>query len=176
MSDPALVVGVADLLRRPGTRRAERFPVVLDGLAISTARVPDGADLEVDLVLESQSASIVVAGTVAAPWVGPCRRCLEDASGTARAEVREIFENRPTEGETYPLHGEQIDLEPLVRDAVLLALPLAPLCSEDCRGPAPGSAVVGTSDDPATVADDDDEVAGLPADPRWAALDELRFE
>ena len=52
----------------------------------------------------------------------------------------------PTEGETYPLDGEQVDLEPLVRDAVLLALPLAPLCADDCPGPAPEAFPTGPAD------------------------------
>ena len=39
--------------------------------------------------------------------------------------------------EAYPLTGDELDLEPLARDAVLLELPLAPLCSEDCRGLCP---------------------------------------
>ena len=85
-----------------------------------------------------------------APWTGECRRCLGDAHGIARAEVREIFEARPTEGETYPLTGDHIDLEPLVRDAVLLSLPLAPLCSEGCLGPAPETLAVVAYRQPAT--------------------------
>ena len=80
--------------------------------------------------------------------------------------MREVFEPHPTEGETYPLRGEQVDLEPMVRDAVLLALPLAPLCGDDCRGPGarrlPDRARPRTSE--------------APADPRWAALSQLEFD
>ncbi len=82
--------------------------------------------------------------------------------GYAEAEVREIFEARPTEGETYLLAGEQIDLEPMVRDAVLLALPLAPLCTADCEGPAPDQFPTGPPADDAVI-----------LDPRWAALRDL---
>ena len=95
-------------------------------------------------------------------WTGDCRRCLGPVEGYAEAEIREIFEARPTEGETYRLDGEQIDLEPMVRDAVLLALPLAPLCSSDCQGPAPEVFPTGPPDDEAVV-----------VDPRWAALRDL---
>ena len=82
-----------------------------------------------------------------------------------------IFEVHPEEGETYPIDGDEVDLEPVVRDAALLSLPLAPLCREDCAGPAPDAfpATVEGEDEPA----DGDEPA---RDPRWAALDELRFE
>jgi uncharacterized protein len=84
-------------------------------------------------------------------------------------DLSEVFEARPTPGETYPIQGDDIDLEPVVRDAVLLHLPLAPLCGDDCRGPAPDAF-------PAVPAD----VAGAESgdapvrDPRWAALDVLR--
>jgi len=169
-----LTVLVADLLRHPGSRRTEQIPVALPGLAISSALVPDDAPIAVDVVVESLSSSIVVAGTVTAPWTGACRRCLGVAEGVAVAEVREIFEGRPTDGETYPLAGDHIDLEPLVRDAVLLSLPLAPLCADDCRGPAPDALPVAIAADAPPAPDD--PVPAPATDPRWSALDELRFE
>jgi len=161
-----LQVGVSELLRHPGSRRPFVIDADLDGLALSTAEVVPGTPVHVDLVLESLSASVTATGTVSVSWRGDCRRCLEPVEGEAEAEVHaEIFEPHPTEGDTYPLVGEQVDLEPLVRDAVLLALPLAPLCAEGCRGPAP--------DDFPTGVPDDEEA---PRDPRWAALDDLSFE
>jgi uncharacterized protein len=161
-----LQVGVSELLRHPGTRRPFRTEVVLDGLAVSTARVPEGAPVRVDLVLESLSTALTATGTVRVAWQGACRRCLDPVAGEAEADVQaEVFERRPTEGETYPLVGEQIDLEPLVRDAVLLALPLAPLCGDDCRGPAPEAFPTGPHDE-----------AEAPVDPRWAGLDQLSFD
>jgi len=171
-----LVVGVADLRRQPGTRRHLQRGVVLDGLAVSTARVPDGAEVELDLELEAVSNGLVATGTVTVPWQGECRRCLLEVRAHSVAEVREIFEPTPVEGETYPLGEDLVDLEPMVRDAVLLALPLAPLCDEACLGPAPEAfpAVVEGSSEPV------DEASGkepdAPADPRWAALDALRFD
>ena len=170
----ALTVFVADLLKHPGSRRAEQIPVELTDLAISTSRVPDGATIVLDVVVESLSSSIVVAGTITIPWSGACRRCLGDAEGVVVADVREIFEGRPTDGETYPLGGDHIDLEPMVRDAVLLSLPLAPLCADDCAGPAPEVVpVVAAADEPPA----DDPADAAPAgDPRWAALDDLRFD
>jgi uncharacterized protein len=161
-----LQVGVSELLRHPGSRRPFEADVVLDGLALSTAQVVPGSPVHVELVLESLSSSITATGTVSVTWEGDCRRCLEPVEGDAEAEVHaEVFEAVPTEGETYPLVGEQIDLEPLVRDAVLLALPLAPLCAETCAGPAPEEFPTGPAVEGAE-----------PRDPRWAALDELSFE
>jgi uncharacterized protein len=79
-----------------------------------------------------------------------------------------VFEVRPVDGETYPIEGDEVDLEPVVRDAALLHLPLAPLCRPDCEGPAPDVFPTRVEGD-AT----DDEPA---RDPRWAALDELRLD
>lgn len=160
-----LRVGVSELLAHPGTRRVFHNEVELDGLAITTASVPSGAEIAVDLTLESIGSALTATGTVGVTWTGPCRRCLTPISGRAEADVREVFEPHPTEGETYPLAGDQIDLEPMVRDAVLLALPLAPLCQPDCRGPAPDQFPTGSEVDD-----------NVPVDPRWAALGELEFD
>jgi uncharacterized protein len=160
-----LRVGVSELLAHPGTRRAFDDQVELDGLAISTAAVAEGTPIDIHLVLESIGGPVTATGTVGAHWTGPCRRCLEAVTGYAEAPVREIFEPRATEGETYPLTGEQIDLEPMVRDAVLLALPLAPLCAESCAGPAPDLFPTGPPDEHAP-----------PLDPRWAALRDLELD
>jgi len=164
MAASALVFGVADLRHHPGERRPYDADVVLDGLETSSARVPAGQAVHLDLLLEAQGDEIMVVGTVEAPWEGECRRCLEPATGVATATVQEVFEPRPSEGETYPVEGDRIDLEPLVREAVLPSLPLAPLCREDCQGPVPD----------AWVGDEgDDEGDERPRDPRWAALDVL---
>ncbi len=169
MATGPLVLGVTDLRRQPGLRRRFERSVELNGLGISTAVVPDGSPVEVDLELEAVSNGIVATGMVRAPWVGECRRCLLPVEGVSEAKVQEIFEPDPTEGETYLLGNEVVDLEPMVRDAVLLALPLAPLCAEDCKGPAPEEFPTG----PAGAVTEGDEP---PTDPRWAALAELDFD
>ena len=160
-----LRIGVSELRRRPGERRRIRREVPLGGTAISTAAVPAGADADVDVVLESLSDGVTVNGLVRVPWVGPCRRCLEETTGVAEAEIHEVFSDHPVGGDLLPFDGDAVDLGPVVHDAVVLALPLAPLCREDCAGPDPDHfpVVAGTEDAP-------------PADPRWSALAELRFD
>jgi len=179
MGGRPLVVGVTDIRRQPGTRRHYQRGVVLPGLGISSARVPDGAEIGLDLQLEALSNGLVATGTLTVPWEGECRRCLNDVRSETVAEIREVFEPRPVEGETYPLAEDTVDLEPMVRDAVLLTLPLAPLCSDDCKGPAPDvfPAVI-EGDEPVDEVDGegDDEADEAPADTRWAALDGLRFD
>src|SRR5688572_5563647 len=171
MPHPVLRIGVMELRRRPGTQRDVRVATSLPGLGITGAQVPDDAELLVDVTLESiEGAAVTVSGTVQVPWTAECRRCLDEVGGVAEAEVSEVFEVHPVEGETYPIDGDEVDLEPVARDAALLHLPLAPLCRADCEGPAPDAF-------PTIVEDDEGGIDGEPArDPRWAALDELRFD
>lgn len=168
---PVVRVGVADLRRRPGERRELRRDVDVAPVEVSGSRLAGDGRASVDLVLESLSDGIVASGTVTVDWTGSCRRCLEPTSGRSVAEVHEVFKDRPDElgdpsAAALPLDGDGVDLGPVIHDAAVLALPLAPLCDEACRGPVPDDLPVATSDEPVERA----------MDPRWAALDELRFD
>ena len=166
---PKLIEHVAELRRRLGNRREVHSAIEARGFALSTSQVPERAEIRLDGVLESIPNGVTVTGTVTVPWTGECRRCLEPTAGVASAEVREVFEVRPVEGETWPLRGDELDLGPMVHDTVLLALPLAPLCADDCQGPAP-------EEFPARPAAEPSGDAGAvppERDPRWAALDDL---
>jgi uncharacterized protein len=157
-------IPVAELLRHPGERRRVEIDGPVPDVANSAARVT--GDVRADLMLESLGGGALSAhGTVAAGWTGECRRCLGEANGAVEADVRELFETGSDGEETYPVEHDQIDVEPLVRDAVLLELPLAPLCREACAGLCP---VCGANRN-------DDDCGHEPdtRDPRWAALDQL---
>lgn len=170
-SRPPLLVNVADVLRHLGVRQDLRRTVQLPGLSVLAARVRDDDDIDLRAAIESTaSGAVAIDGVVRAPWVGECRRCLGEVTGVLDARLQEVFERSPTEGETYPLVDEMVDLEPAVRDAVLLALPLAPLCEEGCRGPDPDGFPVDQESGGASSARDD---LDRPIDPRWAALDQL---
>src|SRR5205807_6064896 len=133
---PPFVVPVADLLRRPGTRRQEELhghlPVSVVGTDVATH-----ADVTVRATLESVSEGILATGVLSAPWQSECSRCLQPVSGTVDAEFQELFERHPREGDTYPLGHDQVDLEPLVREVLLLELPLTALCRVECLGICP---------------------------------------
>ena len=163
---PRLLVSVTEIRRRLGTRMDISRDLEVEGMALSDVRIPDGASVSFEGEVESISDGVVLTGHSTVPWTGSCRRCLRDLSGEAVIDVREIYETHPVEGETWPLEGDQIDLGPLLHDTALLALPLAPLCSDDCEGPAPDRF-------PAAVEGEDDPDAEPPRDPRWAALDDL---
>ena len=105
----------------------------------------------------------------AAPWVGICRRCAEPVTGELRIPVHERYADAPLAGasddELYPISDDTIDLAPLARDAVVLELPMAPLCREDCAGLCVQCGANRNEGDCGCVA---------PRDPRWANLDVLR--
>jgi uncharacterized protein len=149
-------IDVADLLSHHGARREVSLAAPVDGLASSVATVE--GPVQLDLTLDRISEGIVARGTVTATWHAECSRCLGDVERSLEAHVDELFEPTPVEGETYPIEGHEIDLEQLVRDVVLLDLPLAPHCEPECVDTVPELA-----------ADDD------PTDPRWAALSELEL-
>lgn len=98
--------------------------------------VPTGASMELAVRLEEVSEGILVTASVTAPLVGECARCLEEFTSQTHVEFRELF----TEGgddagdDGYVLVGDLLDLEPALRDAVVLELPLSPLCAADCPG------------------------------------------
>lgn len=164
----AFRVQVAALRKAAGITRHEVRQGVIDDLASISVSVPEGQPVTTDLTLCSYPGGITATGTVSAPWVGECRRCGGPARGVVVADVHERFApggGSARDEDAYPLDGDELDLEPLARDAVLLDLPLAPLCMPDCLGLCPQC---GTNWNVAPC-------ACRPAgDPRWAALDVLR--
>jgi uncharacterized protein len=155
-------IDVADLLGHPGVRRPVRLTEPVEDLAGSAARVVDPITVDVDL--ERISEGIVVRGAVRATWRAECSRCLGAIAHPLELHVDELFDPHPVVGETYPLEGHEIDLEQLVRDTVLLELPLAPHCDQPCT---PTSIADARSGD--ALAED------RALDPRWAALSELEI-
>jgi uncharacterized protein len=139
-------------------------------LRVSDTEVAAGTDIEVHLTLESITGAISATGTLHTVWTSNCRRCLDQVEGSLDQDVEELFASDHVEGENYPLGRETIDLEPLIRETILLSLPQAPLCRPDCPGPHPEAFPVSIE------ADDDETSQERPVDPRWAALDVLRDE
>lgn len=168
-----LVLGTRDLPRRPGTMRAIRrtVPAPVD-LGLELIGVPEGADLTLDLRMESVTEGVLVSGDVSALVEGECGRCLRPISDSVRVSIQELYayersatDETTEEDEVGRLQGDLLDLEPALRDAVVLALPSHPLCREDCPGLCPECGVPW-----------DELPAGhghTRLDPRWAALAEL---
>jgi uncharacterized protein len=135
--DRTFVVEISALKHAPGSRIAIERSGLLAELSISGSCVPDGEPVEFSGVLEAVYEGILVTGTVTSPWTGTCRRCLEPARGVSEVTVRELCVEGGDPETTYPLSPTMLDLRPIIHDACILELPLAPLCREDCLGLCP---------------------------------------
>jgi uncharacterized protein len=162
---PALRVNAIELLRRPGSERSVEVDTTVADLSIDDGRFLASDPVQVALRLEALTDGVVVSGLVHGTWHGTCRRCANPAQGPLDCEVHELYQRVITDPDAFEL-GELLDLEPMVREVLLLDAPLVPLCTADCQGLCPQCGVdrnVETCRCDTTV-----------ADPRWAALDELR--
>ncbi|MEV0072468.1 MULTISPECIES: DUF177 domain-containing protein [unclassified Amycolatopsis] len=170
------VVDTRELGRRAGLSRDVRRSVPIE----AALGVPDvisleaGSVLELDLLLESVVEGVLVSGTASATATGTCSRCLDPLTEEIEVDLTELFaypgtatEETTDEDEIPRLIDDRIDLEPIVRDAVVLALPLVPLCEEDCAGLCTECGVKWADLEPGHGHEK--------IDPRWAALVE-RFD
>lgn len=174
--DPSqpLVLDTRELGRRPGSMRelSTTVPAPAGLGVVDLIGVPAGAELQLQLRFESVMEGVLVTGTVTGPVEGECGRCLDPVAERLTVRVQELYaypdtttEATSDEDETPRMHGDLLDLEPAVRDAVVLALPLTPLCGPDCRGLCVecGERLDDLPEGHAHAADD----------PRWSALQDL---
>ena len=132
MSSSPFVLNVADLLGRDAPTRQEVIEAPVDwGIELSTL-TPD-PPLLAQLQLHPVSGGIAVTGTVEFTTEDSCYRCLAPTTTERSATIGALFD-RTEDDESYPLDGHEIDLEQMLRDEVLLSLPLSPSCGDDCPG------------------------------------------
>jgi uncharacterized protein len=168
-----LVLDTRELGRRPGSQRevSRSVPAPAD-LGIEVLHVPEGSPVDLDLRLEAVMEGVLVTGTARAALAGECVRCLGPIDDEIEVELQELYvydhlDTDPDEDdEVSKLRDDLVDLEPLLRDAVVLALPFQPLCQPDCPGLC--------AECGARLADDPGHAHEEPVDPRWAALAELQ--
>jgi uncharacterized protein len=169
------VLDTRELGRRPGSERKVSFtaPAPVD-LGIDVIGVPEGSDIELDLRLEAVIEGVLATGTARLVAVGECVRCLEPVEERLDIDFQELYayddgsEPDPAgaeSGETRRLEDDLLDLEPVLRDEVVLALPRQPLCAPDCAGLCPECGV--------RLADAPGHAHEADIDPRWAALSQL---
>jgi uncharacterized protein len=167
MANP-LRINATELLRRPGTERDVDVVVEVQELAIDDPRLDPDAPVHVRLRLEALSDGVVVSGTLTSRWHDVCRRCAEPAGGELVTKVDELYQETVTDPDAFELQGAQLDLAPMVREALLLDVPAAPLCRPDCAGLCPSC---GADLNTSTC-----DCAPAPADHRWSALDAWQGE
>jgi len=101
--------------------------------------VPVKAELQLDVRLEDVSDGVLVTATATAPLAGECARCLDEFTSSTQVSFQELYAAEPggSGDDGYLLDGDLLDLEPALRDALVLELPLSPLCEADCAGLCP---------------------------------------
>ncbi len=140
-------------------------------LAISTSRIVDGTPIRVSGSLEAGLNDLPLHAHVATTAVGECRRCLEPVTQPLELDVDAIFvEGAGPDSDTYPIEGDWVDVGTVVREELMLALPLSPLCEDDCAGSDPDRFPTARAEMP----EPDEGTAEV--DPRWAALSQLTFD
>ena len=165
------VADTRDFARRPGTMRtiSDTVPAGKDlgtGVIDGVASVTEGTDLYLDARLEAVVEGVLATGTARAAVVGECVRCLEPLEDVeVEAEFQELYffpgEDAGEDEDAVFLSGDLLDLEPVVHDAVVLALPLSPVCREDC---------LGLCSECGALLNEDPDHSHETVDPRWAAL------
>ena len=155
---------VRELVDRPGTSRELHQSQEMEGLATELAQVKE--PIRLDLLLESVVEGILVSGPLTGSVAYRCARCLTDAFQPFTVSVTELYARHPGQ-EEYQIHDGVLDLEPMVRDAVILSLPFSPLCRPDCAG---------LCERCGGNRNHDECTCPPPSDHRWAALDLLNLD
>jgi uncharacterized protein len=166
-----LVFSTVDLDRSPGSVHAQTRTVPAPAhVHAGLAGVPEGAEIALHVQMVAVSEGVLVTATAQAPVTGECARCLEPVHHQADVSFSELFVYPEADGadagDGYALQGNLLDLEPALHDALVLALPLAPLCREDCPGLCVECGVQLAVAGP-------DHGHGPDVDPRWAGLQQV---
>jgi len=167
------VLDTRELGRRPGSQRqvTRTVPAPAD-LGIDVLGVPEGAQVDLDLRLEAVMEGVLVTGTAQAVLEGECARCLDPIRDDVEVTFQELYvypehqTSHDEDDEVSRLEDDLVDLEPQLRDAVVLGLPFQPTCREDCPGLCPECG--------ARLAEDPDHAHEEPVDPRLAGLAALK--
>ena len=161
-----LVLDTHELGRRAGAMKVVRASVEAPAdLGIAVIGVPPRSPVELDLRLESVIEGVLVTGTATVQVRGECVRCLGPISEELEVEIQELYVYpgvEPDDDLASRLQGDLIDLEPLLRDAVVLDLPFQPLCRDDCAGLCVECG--------ANLNENPNHRHQTDLDPRWAAL------
>lgn len=160
-----LIVNAVELLRRPGTTKDIDVAVAIIDFEFDDARIVD-TPIDISVHLESLSTGIHVSGTAYATWAGACRRCLAPLVERMGVDLDEMYQKGTHDPDAYEIENDQINLLPMVREGLLLAVPLSPLCREDCPGFCPQC---GTD-----LSESDCDCESVAPDPRWSALENLK--
>ncbi|MDO5025934.1 MAG: YceD family protein [Trueperella sp.] len=172
-----LVIPVVELPTQEGAFREVNLAVPAPvATGVELLRIPEGAPVKFSGRIQAVADGFLVQGEVSATAVGQCSRCLTDISQEMQENIAEVvfFPHRQEEliaegdeeaEEFYVIADDQIDLAPILNDALVLQMSLNPLCQPDCLGLCPGCGE--------RWEDLPDDHEHPQFDPRFAVLDEL---
>lgn len=144
-----------ELQRRAGEMKEYELDIeVPEKVGVELIYVPVGAIIEVDARLESVTEGILLSAQVFATAKGECTRCLDPLEIPIEKWIQELYryeikvdhggKKRKSDAEDeldidgeLSMDGDIMDLEPPIRDAIVLSLPINPLCKESCAGLCP---------------------------------------
>lgn len=163
-----LVLDTHELVRRAGElKNVSRVADAPDGIGVAMINVPPGSPINLDLTIEAVVEGVLVTGTAEVRLAGQCARCLEEIASSTEVDLQELFlypGKDLDDPEASRIEDDLIDLEPLLRDAVVLDLPFTPVCRPDCAGLCPECGA-NLNRDPQHSHDD-------AIDPRWVGLNQ----
>ncbi|MDA9114284.1 DUF177 domain-containing protein [Pontimonas sp.] len=160
------VIPVKELLHQPGEMREITLETVApEKYGEAMAVVAQGSPLRIELRLEGLHEGILASGEITASARAECVRCLDVFDLELQVDFQELFAYSSTEADSYLVAHDALDLEDIIRDAVVLDLPFQPVCKETCFGLDP---VTGEKRTSAPVSLDAKEI-----DPRWQELSKL---
>ncbi|MFM6963203.1 MAG: YceD family protein [Micrococcales bacterium] len=167
MTTSAFAVNVHDLMHKPGQMREIELDIRLSAsMGNGATEIPAGDLVELDLRLESVHEGILATAEVFAEAKAECSRCLEHVTHEVEVDFQELFTYSYVSEDEPVVVDESIDLEQAVLDAVVLNLPLQPICSEDCLGLCPDCGV--------RLSDDPTHQHEAKIDSRWNELKNLK--
>ena len=167
MASP-LLINIIEMTRRAGTLKDIEIAIPVSTFDFADKRLNDETEIEIALQLESINGGIIVQGTVTGQSQLLCGRCLRNIEFANVASIDELYQRVPDNPDAYPIEGESLDLQPMVREMVLLSLPDTPLCKADCPGLCPQCG--------ADLQSAPCDCQAQRFDERWAILDQLREE
>ena len=150
-----------ELPRRAGEMKEYQLDLeILEAVGVPLVAVPAGDVIEVDMRLESVAEGILLSADIYAIAKGECIRCLDPVEITVERKIQELYRYEPTNDkggkrkkhssrtdtsdeidldavDELWLDGNEMNLEIPIRDAVVLDLPVNPLCSDECLGLCP---------------------------------------
>jgi len=179
------ILNTHDLPRRAGEMKEYQLDIPAHArIGVPLIAVPEGDLVELDIRLESVTEGVLASADIYAIAHGECIRCLDPVEVVIDRKIQELYRYEPTnekgrkkrrddedvdlEGtEELQMEGDLMDLEIPIIDAIILTLPVNPLCSDECLGLCP---------------DCGEKWENLPEghaheviDARWSGLDGLDF-